>query len=402
MKNDQEKLLSSYMELWILYVLRMYSDDENPMTVAQISAKVTALTGLGENNIKDGEANPIAKTVSRRLQEMETLGNLYSSGNQSAYGEAFYRVMGGQVKALGTRPVSYYYEPILSGGDVSMICAAVESNHYLSMEETEFLIRRLDAACSYKDGEKELLSYKKDRSALRLPRRPEKGYDALLPPSKASVTLKKFSLLQYAIKHQLMVKVIPGTYATENDRTVFIPKREKESILNPYAMLCQNGQYYLIATHEGYSNPNHYRVDRLYAIELIKTGDGKKIRFKRREEIPVKLQKFFKGKKFDADSYTAKYPLMAYYGDNGIKKCELLCKKNAITVAIDYFGAGNDVKIVEQDDKYVRLTVFADYDNVKMFCVQQYTIVKPLFPESLTVDVQNAIKKTIDELDRFV
>ena len=67
----------------------MYSDDENPMTVAQISAKVTALTGLGENNIKDGEANPIAKTVSRRLQEMETLGNLYSSGNQSAYGEAF-------------------------------------------------------------------------------------------------------------------------------------------------------------------------------------------------------------------------------------------------------------------------------------------------------------------------
>lgn len=46
MKNDQEKLLSSYMELWILYVLRMYSDDENPMTVAQISAKVTALTGL--------------------------------------------------------------------------------------------------------------------------------------------------------------------------------------------------------------------------------------------------------------------------------------------------------------------------------------------------------------------
>ena len=104
------------------------------------------------------------------------------------------------MKALGTRPVSYYYEPILSGGDVSMICAAVESNHYLSIEKTEFLIRRLDAACSYKDGEKELLSYKKDRSALRLPRRLEKGYDASLPPSKASVTLKKFSLLQYAIR----------------------------------------------------------------------------------------------------------------------------------------------------------------------------------------------------------
>ncbi len=403
-KSEEEKLLSRYMDVWILYILRTQSDDENPMTVDRIVDRISELTGLGENSIRNGEKNPIAKTVSRRLQEFETMGNRYSSGSNLSYNEAFYRVIGGQIKALDTRPVSYYFDPVLNAGDVSMICAAIESNHFLSPEETEYLIRRENAALSYAEGEKEILSYRKDKSSFRLPRRPETASDPSLPPSKASVTLKKFTLIQYAIRHQFMLRVIPGTYKSENGKIRFVPKRQRESFLNPYAMICQNGQYYIIATHEGYDNPVHYRVDRLYFADLVRDTGSKRAKFKKREEIPVKLQKFFKGRKFDADRYTAKYPLMAYYDAGGFQKCEFVCLKDAVTVAIDYFGAGDSVLMEEfgDGDKYVKFTVFADYDNVKMFCAQQYSIVKPLSPESLKTDVSKVMKTAVDEMDRFV
>jgi hypothetical protein len=228
--------------------------------------------------------------------------------------------------------------------------------------------------------------------------------DPSLPPAKASITLRKIAVIQYALKHQLMLRVIPGTYRSEDGKIKFVPKRDRESRLNPYAMVCQNGQYYIIVTHEGFTNPTHYRVDRLYSVELIKKEDVEGEKFEKRENIPIKLEQYFTGKKFNGDMYTAKSPLMAYYDNEGITKCEFLCRKNAITVAIDYFGVGESVSIDESDasDKYVKVSVLADYDNVKMFCDQQYTIVKPLFPERLSEDVKKAIKNAIDEMDRFV
>ncbi len=403
-KSDKEKLLSSYMEVWILYVLRTFSDDEHPMTVNEISEKITALTQLGEDSVLNGKENPIIKTVSRRLQELEAMGDLYNLGSKENYAEAAYRVMGGQIKALNTRPVSYYFDPILSGGDVSMICAAIESNHYLSPEETEYLVRRENAVCSYREGEKEYFSYRKEKGSSGLPRRPEKSSDLSVLPSRSSVTLEKFTVLQYAITHQLMVKVIPGTYVADNGNIRFAPKNDKESVLNPYALICQNGQYYIVVTHEGYTNPTHYRVDRLFSVRLIENEGNARYKYRKREDVPVKLQKYFKGKKFDADMYTSKYPLMSYYGSAGIQRCEFVCRKDAVTVPIDHFGVGESVKMeeLEQDDGYVKFSVFADYDNVKMFCVQHYTIVRPVSPENLKTDVINDVQNAIDEMDRFV
>ncbi len=402
-KTEQEKFLASYMEVWIVYILRTYSDKEHPMSTNEIVEKVTSLTGLGDRSLKEGNINSVAKTIGRRLNDLEMMGNYFDSdSSKGAVGEVFYRVVGGRIIAIPGRPARYYFEPILESGDVSLICAAVESNHYLSPEEKEYLVRRESASCSYKEGEDEYRSMPESRFSgnTRLPRKPSGGNDRSALPSGSAVTLKKISTLQYAIKKHLKIRVIPGTYYHENDRIVFGPKRERESILNPYAMICQNGQYYIIVTHEGYQNPTHYRVDRLYSVELIQDEGKKGTGYIKRDDIPTKLQRFFKGNKFQAEKYTSSFPLMVYADKNGTKKCEFLCKAEAVTVAIDYFGVGDTVKMSEPDkDDYVKFSVLADYNNVKFFCIQQYQIVVPLSPAELKEDVTDSLMEAIGRIN---
>ena len=62
-KNDKEKILTSYMEIWIIYVLSVYSDAEHPMSQNEIAQKISLLTGLGDRGLKEGKENPIAKII---------------------------------------------------------------------------------------------------------------------------------------------------------------------------------------------------------------------------------------------------------------------------------------------------------------------------------------------------
>ena len=403
-KSEYEKLMSAYMEVWIVYVLRTFSTREHPMSRKEIADKVSELINIGTISETRQSDNTIAKTVSRRLDELEMMGNLYEGESGSHVPPAFYRVMGGAVKAIQDRPVRYYFDPILAPGEVSMICAAIESNHYLSPEEINYLIKRECAVLGYQEQELHLpVTNSASGRSLRLPKRPRSGNDLTLPPARSSVTLRKIAVIQYAIARKLMIRVIPGTYSNRDGKIVFGPKRDRESILNPYAMISQNGQYYIVVTHEGFTNPTHYRIDRLFSISLCEDENPRRKQiagYKKREPIPVRLQRFFTGNgKFKADEYTAIYPLMIYNEGEGIKQCRFLCAKSGVTVAIDHFGVGVGVKMEEtDDDSKVLFTVMADYNNVRYFCIQQNAIVSPVAPDELKDDVKQALKKAYDAI----
>ncbi len=394
------------MDIWIAYVLKKYSSPEHPMSKGEIADAVDIFIQLGLPKDNFFAEDSSSRTVARKVDELVMMGELCDlAAWKRGPVEALYRVIGGRVReASGTkRPAKYYFEPILEAGEVSMVCAAIESNHYLSPREIDYLVSRECAALSYQSSGDDI-PYLMDLEKVpeKLPSKPMTHQDNSLPPSKASVTLKKIAILQYAIRKELKVRVVPGTYSTRNGKIVFVPKSDTPSILNPYAMLSQNGQFYIIVTHEGHDNPTHYRVDRIYSVELCENKEPKaKSRFKKRDDIPTGLVNYFgRGKKFKADEYTAKYPLMAYYGDTGIRTCTFLCLKDAITVAIDYFGVGDSVTVEEtKDSAYVKITVHADYDNVKRFCLQQYSIVRPVFPPELVEQIRQEHMKIVESLD---
>lgn len=405
-KNDKEKILTSYMEIWIIYVLSVYSDAEHPMSQNEIAQKISLLTGLGDRGLKEGKENPIAKTVGRKLQGLELMGNFYESDSESrSIGEAFYRVVGGRVVFVPSRPAGFYYEPILDDGDVSMICAAVDSNDFLSQDEKDYLITREAAACSYKRNTEDYLQMggRTSKGVLKLPRKPSVKAENNLPPAKASATLWKISIIQYAIRKKLKIKVVPGQYKAGAKNIEFAPKRKRESILNPYALICQNGQYYLVVTHDGYSNPTHYRLDRLYSVDIIPEDAPKsRNKYKKRDDIPVKLQRYFKGNTFKASDYTAAYPLMAYNDEEGMKKCEFTCPERASSIVIDYFGIGDTVKMEKlEDGKIIKFTVLADYENVKMFCSQQYQYITPLSPPQLVDEVKEKLREALERIGKI-
>ncbi len=392
-----DKFMKSFLNEWIIYVLRTFSSSEKPMTQKQIRDKITGMTVIDPT---------VLRTIGRKLQDLEAMKNFCDgSGAEAQIGEMFYRAYGGRVIATNERPVRFYFEPILDGADVSVICAALESNHFLSPDEKEYLITRQSVACSYREDEDENMWAQgalTHNGHIRLPKKPFNRKKTNLPPSKDSLTLTNITVLQYAIRKKLKVRVIPGYYYNDRSNIVFGPKRDRESVLNPYAMICQNGQYYLIVTHEGYTNPTHYRIDRLYSAELVSGENGK---HEKREAVPTKLERFCNrsGKFVKYDEYTALYPLMAYSGKESVQKCEFLCKAVSTSVVIDRFGASSDVKMNKtSDDEYVKFSVFADYENVKMFCLQQSMLVTPVAPQKLVKDVKDRLRSALDRIDKSV
>ncbi len=384
-KSENERLLLSFDHIWIVYVLRLYSDRENPLSKKEISMKVVELTGLGRNN-------SVERTIARHITQLECMSNYFAGGdNKQNIGEVVFRVLGGRIRVVDGRPMKYWFEPILEKGDVSMICAAIESNRYLSREEKDYLISHESAVCSYMEGV----------TAARLPHKPGKKKSGNVLPSADSVTLMKIATIQYAIKKKLMLKVVPGAYSQDKGKIVFGPKSDKESFLNPYAFICQNGQFYLIVTHEGYDNPTHYRVDRMFSVEIAEHKTSKGCVPRKRDDIPLVLQRFFEHGKFNAGKYTAAYPLMAYTCDDGMEQCSFLCHADAASVAIDHFGVDVNMEATD-DDGYVKFSVFADYENVKMFCTQQCMIVTALSPEKLRKDVRDTLRDAIERTDKSV
>ena len=99
---------------------------------------------------------------------------------------------------------------------------------------------------------------------------------------------------------------------------------------------------------------------------------------------------------------------MGIYGEKDLCRCIIECKANAIGVVVDYFGTeiqllppqlshdtletdmnGNPVSYVG-----IRLP-YAQYDNVKAFCLLQQNIVSAVSPERLVQDVRESLTEIV-------
>ena len=193
-------------------------------------------------------------------------------------------------------------------------------------------------------------------------------------------------------------------------RPALLPKNEDRPYhLNPYAMLWNDGEYYLLATHRGHTNISHFRIDRIVSVRpAAEEEDATK--FRKREPLPDALKPFVKKvhgrEQFQAEQYTAVYPLMAIFGEKDLCEAEVECRANAIGVVIDYFGM--DLTILpparehpteEGAQRYVRIRLpQAQYENVRAFCLQQHAIVTVVAPDHLIRDVKEGLRSAAERL----
>lgn len=375
----------------LIRILKEEASESNPMSAALISDRLSEITGLEHSE----------KTVLRKLQR---LVSLQDSIDDSVLEKHLQLSLGGTMVEISNREKGvkhvqnrYYFKPLLDRSDVDMVCGTITSNRYLSMKEKEYLIAREKTLCY---GEK----YIQDPNQLPEKPRPTKN-------QLSEQILRIVNLLYDAIREKYQVDVTYGYYGEDPKRYLhpaLLTKNESKPYhLNPYAMIWNDGEYYLLATHRGHTNISHFRIDRIVSVQPAVEEDDATKNLKR-EPLPDSLKEFVKrvrGREiFQAERYTTIYPLMAIFGEEDLCEAVVECKANAIGVVIDYFGMdlrilppmldhpSNETDINGSLQKYVSIKLpRAQYENVRGFCLQQHSIVTVVSPDRLIIDVKKGL-----------
>ncbi len=369
----------------LIRVLKEHASKENPLSARKISDALSAVTGLDHSE----------KTVLRKLQRLMALQKRI---DDTVLKKNLYLSLGGRLAEVSAKTpggsraqARYYFEPLLDQSDVDMICGTITSNRYLSQKEKEYLTAR-QQTLAYGDRFAE--------SDRPLPEKPAKKKDG-----DSSRVLRIVNRLHEAISRQIQVRILYGAYGASEKKPGTVELKPKNTgkpyLLNPYALLWNDGEYYLLATHKGHENPSHFRVDRIMEAEFNRREDDAS-RYTEREKIPDSLRPFFKKVKgtyeFSDGAYTTTYPMMAIYGEKDLCRCLIECRSDVIGVVVDYFGTEIQLlppRLVHEPEEsggvsssYVCVRLpYAQYDNVKAFCLLQQEIVSAVAPERLVRDV---------------
>ena len=187
-------------------------------------------------------------------------------------------------------------------------------------------------------------------------------------------------ILDEAIKNGLQVKFLYNEYGA--DKKLHHRLNEdgevREYIINPYYMVATGGKYYLICNYDKYDDIAHYRLDRISNIEILDTPR----KAKNQVEGLVGL---------DVAQYMNEHIYM-FTGKSVRAKFE--APKYLISDILDYFKA--DVIFKELDEKNVIATVKANETDLRLWARQYAGQIKITEPTELAQackqDLLDAIK----------
>lgn len=403
-KSDRAQQINQLEHTLIIFILKNLSSESNPLSAAKIADYMSSLTGEEHSD----------KTILRKLNHFLAV---HENADENLINYAIWLALGGHIvelsnknkKGITKKQSRFYFKPLLTDSDLSMICGAIASNRYLSAQEKEYLLSREQTLGTCADE----ISFTSQLESM------EKTSYLSAPKSKSELAAfrKNHELLHHvnqlfdAIEEKYMIEIIYGVYdiASGKDRIAFHARNpEKPYRLNPYAMLWNNGAFYLLATHNGHDNPVHFRVDRIMSVKPITLPEDATQKHPC-APVPENLKPFFKikGKKkqeFLVEKYTSTYPLMGIYDDANLQDCCIECTTSTLSILIDTFGTNLQITpsplkhSPEELDFHGKPQTFlavkirnVQYDNVLQFCLQQHTSITAISPEQLVQDVQNTL-----------
>ena len=268
-KSARQKL----KPLYILEILRKYSDEENPLT-----------------------ANEICE-----LLEQEGI----SAERKSVYGdidalcEYGYDIIRSFTPKRGFFLASREFEE----AEIYLLCDAVRTAKFISPKKTRELVAKLDAILS-----KNQLQHREKNIFFdsELKCQNEEIYYNIDKISRAILKSKQ-------IKFYYTARKLSGRS---------IEKVVKEMRVSPYALTWQDDHYYLIGNYDKYDNLIHIRLDRISGVEILD--------LKSRHFSLVSDYKDF----FDVSDYKNK--LFGMHSGE-LETIELCCSKNIIEQVVDRF-----------------------------------------------------------------
>jgi len=372
-KSQEKKTKKTYM-LMVLGVLMKYSDEENPLSQAEIGRLVEKEYG---EKIYDRNTNK--KTLRDNLIALrDFLHNadfgytLEHSDKEKMVAHTFKEK---ETKLIeGTSSYGWYLDRDISNAELIPLIDSLLFSKCIPYSAREKLIENLKGLSS--------IHFKRD---IKLPENILSNKQFFYNIELLSEAISKgkrvsFNMIYFEADHGGKPRIHPG-----KDDSPHLYK------VSPYEIIITNGRYYLICANSAGSNLCHYRIEYIHDLKFLKKNEnGEDID---ENHIPNRPMKEMKGHEngIDLKKYMREHIYM-YNGDS--VPIEFIADKTAnpsiVNQIIDWFG--DAVTFSKETQKSVIARVTVNEKAMLYWALQFGKSVEILKPQSLRDEVAEAIK----------
>lgn len=302
---------------YILYVLKTNTDDEHPISAAEISRIINVEFGYLSSTGHIISPDTVKRTLDELIDTIFPIG-IDMTDLKEKYGYGVYCVMkdGDEYRSyrddgMGIAPKKYYYyDSDFSMAEIKTLKDAMETYNYFSEEDITDIITKL--------------------MRIRPKSFPDSKYFDVAGENREedSLLLMNIDILNEIITRRNCANI---TYCAYDANKKLVPRPGYPKIIEPIHLMWSNGYYYLLAYNEKYKNIVSLRVDRITFIDEIEVESTKRV------------------DEFNPVQYRYEHPVM-YGGEK--EKMVLLCRdtgKNYImNTIVDVFG--KSARVTEADD----------------------------------------------------
>lgn len=217
MASDSDKKI---VLLYVLDVLKDYTDDKHLMTYTEIVSKLDILYGI----------RPNVKSIARNIDTLIEYG---------------YKIE--KVRKNGC----YLAERDFDDSEVMFLVDAVYSSKSIAPNDAKELIQKLTKGCNKFDKRKYKHIYKVEEISRK----------------RSTQIFKNIEILDDAIEQRKKVSFQYNEYdATKN----FLPRMQgRKFVMNPYFLVNNNGKYYLVCNYDKYNNLANYKIECMSNLEIL-------------------------------------------------------------------------------------------------------------------------------------
>lgn len=361
--------------------------------------------------IQDNDLNTIYSLLKININSLTPLevNDINQCVNNLSY--IFQAILGGTIryftdeKSKSANPQrKYYFEPAATESTMDLLSGMILCNQLISIPIKYELLDLMTPMNMAFDNPLKNANIKKKRN------------HEISIPSESMAFLENGAKLFRAIQNKYQVEISYGIYEGNSSNEVSFAERSRHTI-NPYALLWNEGYYYVVATIAGESQPMHYRVDRIISVKPHKEEKNDKLI--KRNPIPEILLEYFKKGSgierdiFLADKYVHEHPNMRLYHKSNKITCEFEIIDWEIQMLVDTFGT--DIAITELKDKkgspltrtdyygrekqlYKAIVHGVQYENALAFCLTHAEYITVRKPDRLVKEVKAKLQEMLERL----
>ena len=336
--------------LYILTILKKYTDVNHPMTQQEIADKLRDEYGVEVNRA----------TVKRNLADLIDAG--YDIGC--------------------TEVTRTHIDPKTGEKEENTICTDRYYEHDFTESELHMLIDGLlfSRSVPYKPR-KELIEKLGNLSSSWFSKRMRHVHSMSADSPQNRNLFLNIEVLDEAIAEGKQVEVVYGYYGTDLELHESLNEdgSVKKQLLNPYQLVASEGKYYLICNNDKYSNAANYRIDRIMDIRKLDT--------------PVKPKNRVEGLENGLKVQDYLYQNVGMFTGEP-ERVEFTVPKKHVSLVIDYFG--RHASFHEQPDGTVSCNLLVSRDAMKHWAAQFATIVRVTEPPDLVEEIRAELRKAVE------